>query len=68
MNGTTVPFSNLAFRAAVRRIVDGQVRSFHNDHPTVIPEKWLDSIAKRITNDLTSDQQIARFRTLLGGT
>ena len=68
------------FDALVRRVVEGQVKSFINDHPEVIttgvatwktpPGKTrqaqlMDSIAKRVILDLTCEQTKAKLAEAL---
>lgn len=60
------------FEQLVKTIVEGQIRSFINDHPEVLTE-WRgtgaeglkNSIAKRILGDLTCETTIERLKLAL---
>lgn len=66
------------YEKLIRRVVDGQIKSFLNDHPEIAEarqgklrpgvtkaEALKDSIAKRIVNDLCGEQTRLRLREYL---
>jgi len=67
----------LKARSIIQPIVEGQLRGFVKEHPTILDgviwykpktnkeDVFVNSVAKRITNDLTSDETIGRLAASL---